>query len=236
MRCIAIDDEPFALELIAGYIQKTPFLEFVEGFTNPFKAMSFLLNTPVDLVFLDINMPELSGIELLKSLPNPPKIIFTTAFAEFGAESYDFNAIDFLLKPVKYDRFLKAVNKAGDNPFIHKHAEKYAVPIPDQHKESILVKSGTQLFQIAFDDIYYVEGAGNYMTFYTENGKVMVLQPMIEIIKMLPPSIFIRIHKSYIISLKHIGIIEKSRVIINKTPIPIGITYREHFSKLIREK
>jgi DNA-binding LytR/AlgR family response regulator len=236
MRCIAIDDEPFALELIVGYIQKTPFLDFVEGFTNPFKAMTFLLNTPVDLVFLDINMPELSGIELLKALPNAPKIIFTTAYGEFGAESYDFNAVDFLLKPVKYDRFLKAVNRASGNQVINNGGLNPAMPTADPHKESILIKSGTQLFQIAIDEIFYIEGAGNYMTFYTRNGKVMALLPMTEILTMLPPSIFIRIHKSYIISLKHIGIIEKSRVIINKTPIPIGITYREHFSKLIRER
>jgi DNA-binding LytR/AlgR family response regulator len=235
MRCIAIDDEPFALELITGYIQKTPFLEFVEGFTNPFKAMSFLMSTPVDLVFLDINMPELSGIELLKSLTKVPKVIFTTAYPEFGAESYDFNAVDFLLKPIKYDRFLKAVNKANEN-LLHKEVDKAVAHPADPHKESILVKSGTQLFQIAIDDIFYIEGAGNYMTFYTQNRKIMVLQPMSDIIKMLPKSIFVRIHKSYIISLKHIGIIEKARVIINKTPIPIGITYREQFSKMIRER
>ncbi|MDB5019378.1 MAG: DNA-binding response regulator [Pedobacter sp.] len=235
MRCIAIDDEPFALELITGYIQKTPFLEFVEGFTNPFKAMSFLMSTPVDLVFLDINMPELSGIELLKSLTKVPKVIFTTAYPEFAAESYDFNAVDFLLKPIKYDRFLKAVNKANEN-LSHKEVDKAVAHPADPHKESILVKSGTQLFQIAIDDIFYIEGAGNYMTFYTESRKIMVLQPMSDIIKMLPESIFVRIHKSYIISLKHIGIIEKARVIINKTPIPIGITYREQFSKMIRER
>jgi two-component system LytT family response regulator len=235
MRCIAIDDEPFALELITGYIQKTPFLELVEGFTNPFKAMSFLMNTPVDLVFLDINMPELSGIELLKSLTKAPKVIFTTAYPEFGAESYDFNAVDFLLKPIKYDRFLKAVNKANESPSL-REVEKAVAHPADPHKESILVKSGTQLFQIAIDDIFYIEGAGNYMTFYTQSRKIMVLQPMSDIIKMLPESIFVRIHKSYVISLKHIGIIEKSRVIINKTPIPIGITYREQFSKMIRER
>jgi DNA-binding LytR/AlgR family response regulator len=236
MRCIAIDDEPLALELIAGYIEKTPFLELMESFTNPFKAMSFLLNTPVDLVFLDINMPELSGIELLKSLPNVPKIIFTTAYAEFGAESYDFNAVDFLLKPVKYDRFLKAVNKASEIPLTQKIAEKTIGRIADPHKESILLKSGSQLFQIAIDDILYIEGAGNYMTFNTQTGKIMVLLPMSDVLKMLPESTFIRIHKSYIISLKHIGIIEKSRVIINKTAIPIGITYREQFSRIIRER
>ena len=224
MRCIAVDDEPFALELISGYIQKTPFLEFIAGFTNPFKAMSFLSKTPIDLVFLDINMPEISGIDLLKSLSHVPKVIFTTAFAEFGAESYEFNAVDFLLKPVKYDRFLKAVNKV--NVTVNQSAEPA--------KESILVKSGSQIFQIAITDILYVEGAGNYMTFYTKTGRVMALMPMNDILKMLPSKTFMRIHKSYIISLTHVDIIEKARVIINKIPIPIGITYREHFAQIIR--
>ena len=233
MKCIAIDDEPFALELLSGYIQKTPSLEFIKGFTNPFMAMDFLLKIPVDLVFLDINMPELSGIELLKSLPVVPKIIFTTAYSEFGAESYEFNTVDYLLKPIKYDRFLKAVNKANDNNQFKKEANIKS-QIVNQENESILIKSGSQLFRIAPMDIYYIEGAGNYMTFYTKNGKIMALLTMNEIMEMLPPHLFIRIHKSFIVSLKHIEIIEKSRVIINKKTIPIGITYREHFSKIIK--
>ena len=235
MRCIAIDDEPFALELIAGYVQKTPFLEYIEGFTNPFKAISFLMKTPVDLVFLDMNMPEISGIDLLKSLPTVPKIIFTTAYSEFGAESYEFNAVDFLLKPIKYDRFLKAVNKA--NGFSSQQKESAMInQTPNQQSESIMIKSGTQLFRIETDDIYYIEGAGNYITFYTKARKIMALLPMNDILEMLPSASFVRIHKSYIISLKHIGIIERARVIINSNPIPIGITYREQFSKIIRKK
>jgi DNA-binding LytR/AlgR family response regulator len=235
MRCIAVDDEPFALGLIAGYIQKTPFLEYIDGFTNPFKAMEFLLKTPVDLVFLDINMPEVSGMELLRSLPILPKIIFTTAYSEFGAESYEFNAVDFLLKPIKYDRFLKAVNKANGNSPSHRERAVVSQPV-DQPNESILVKSGTQLFRIKTDDIFYIEGAGNYITFYTKTGRIMALLPMNDILKMLSPNTFIRIHKSYIISLKHIGIIERARVIINSTAIPIGITYREQFSRIVLTK
>lgn len=226
MRCIAVDDEPFALELISVYIQKTPFLEFVKGFTNPFKAMSFLSKTPIDLVFLDIQMPELSGIDLLKSLSLVPKVIFTTAFAEFGAESYEFNAVDFLLKPVKYDRFLKAVNKINS----------IASATTEQQKDTILIKSGSQIFRIAIADILYVEGAGNYMIFYTKSGRIITLLPMSEILKMLPTKTFIRIHKSYIVSLAHVEIIEKARVLINKIAIPIGNTYREHFARIIRNE
>lgn len=233
MKCIAIDDEPLALELISGYIQKTPFLEFVAGFTNPFNAMNFLLKNPIDLVFIDINMPELSGIELLKALPVLPKIIFTTAYSEYGAESYEFNAVDYLLKPVKYDRFLKGVNKAID--LISTKKEEFEIPfIKEQHSQSVLIKSGSKTFKIATDEIFYIEAAGNYMLFYTQKGKIMTLLTMNEILKMLPSNMFVRIHKSYIISLKQIAIIEKSVVVINKTRIPIGITYREHFASIIK--
>lgn len=233
MKCIAIDDEPLALELISGYIQKTPFLEFVAGFTNPFNAMNFLLKNPIDLVFIDINMPELSGIELLKALPVLPKIIFTTAYSEYGAESYEFNAVDYLLKPVKYDRFLKGVNKAFDLSSLKKE-DTSVFANSEPHSQSVLIKSGSKTFKIATDDIFYIEAAGNYMLFYTLKGKIMTLLPMSEILKMLPSNTFVRIHKSYIISLKHIEVIEKSIVVINKTRIPIGITYKEHFSNIIK--
>lgn len=234
MKCIAIDDEPMALELISGYIKKTPFLEFVADFTNPFDAMNYLLNNSVDLVFIDINMPELSGIELLKALPLLPKVIFTTAYSEYAAESYELNAIDYLLKPVKYDRFLKGVNKAIDLLPLKK--VEFEMPINKETAiQSILLKSGSKTFKMAIDDIFYIEAAGNYMLFYTQKGKVMTLMPMSEILKMLPSSNFVRIHKSYIISLKHLEIIEKAMVIINKTRIPIGITYREHFSSIIKK-
>ena len=233
MRCIAVDDEPFALELIAGYIQKTPSLQCLGAFTNPFEAMAFLVRTPVDVVFLDIHMPELSGLELLKALPVLPKVVFTTAHAEFGAESYDFNAVDFLLKPVKYDRFLKAVNKAsgyapGDR----------AAPVPgppaDPPGASLLVKSGAQKFRIDPDDLFYVEGAGNYVTFHTQKGKVTALLSLHDVLKMLPGNTFVRIHKSYIVSLKQVGIVERASVTVNNRPIPIGITYREQFARIIQ--
>ncbi|MDN3658132.1 LytTR family DNA-binding domain-containing protein [Ferruginibacter paludis] len=235
MKCIAIDDEPLALELISGYIQKTPHLEFVAAFTNPFDAMSFLLKTPVDMVFIDINMPELSGIELLKALPVLPKIIFTTAYSEYGAESYELNAVDYLMKPIKYDRFLKGVNKVADFSSSKKEDSSVAADT-EKKRESVLIKSGSKTYKIATDDIYYIEAAGNYMTFYTVKTKIMTLLPMTDILKMLPAKEFIRIHKSYIISLKHIEIIEKGMVVINKKQIPVGITYREQFSGIIKNK
>ncbi len=227
MRCIVIDDEPYALDLIKGYIERTPFLELVDSFTNPFKALTFLQTNEVDLAFLDINMPELTGLQLIKSLTNPPKVIFTTAYPEFGAESYEYNAIDYLLKPVKYERFLKATNKVMEDLDKQKS---------DPNQETVFIKSGTQINQIQIDSILYIEGAGNYMTFYTNTKKLLTLLSMKEVLDLLPAEEFVRIHKSFIVSLPHIEIIEKHRVIIKGKPIPIGVTYREEFLKRFESK
>lgn len=228
MKCTVIDDEPFALELIKEYIKRTPFLEIVECFSNPFKALNYLTNEHVDLIFLDINMPELTGIQLLKSLPSPPKVIFTTAYPEYGAESYEYNAVDYLLKPVKYDRFLKAVNKAAVRMKVTTDfkikAEKEV-----ENSEFIYIKSGIRLLKIKPSDILFVEGAGNYMTFYTTEKKFLSLLTMQEVLDLLPKEMFARIHKSYLVSLSHIDAIEKHDVIIKGKPVPIGITYREQF-------
>ncbi len=234
MKCIIIDDEPFALNLIRSYVLKTPFLELAETFSNPFNAVAFLTANQVDLIFLDINMPELSGIQLLKSLPYQPKVIFTTAYPEYGAESYEYNAVDYLLKPIKYERFLKAINKVTELSKAS-NQEKTISQRTDQ-TEDLFVKSGTQIHKINSNDILYVEGAGNYMTFYLKESKIMSLLKMSEVLDLLPSNEFIRIHKSYIVSYKHIDIIEKHQVYINKKKIPIGITYREHFLSKIQNK
>jgi DNA-binding LytR/AlgR family response regulator len=228
MKCTVIDDEPFALELIKDYINKTPYLELGESFSNPFKALTYLTDQHVDLIFLDINMPELTGIQLLKSLPDPPKVIFTTAYPEFGAESYEFNAVDYLLKPVKYERFLKAVNKAAllikTNP-----PAKFKAELTEDKNDFIYIKSGTRLVRVKPSDILYVEGAGNYMTFHTTEKKILSLLTINEALDLLPDNMFVRIHKSYLVSFNNIDAIEKHDVIIKGKPVPIGITYREQF-------
>lgn len=228
MKCIVIDDEPFALNLIKDYVLKTPYLELIETFTNPFKALAYLINNQADLVFLDINMPELSGIQLLKSLPYQPNVIFTTAYPEYGAESYEYNAVDYLLKPVKYERFLKAVNKVQNpNSAVKPENQTHKTTKPGQ--DELFIKSGTKIHKVNINDILYVEGAGNYTTFYLKESKILTLLKMTEVLNLLPTNKFTRIHKSYIVSFKHIDIIEKHQVVINKVTIPIGITYREHF-------
>ena len=234
MKCVVIDDEPFALELIKDYIKKTPFLELEQSFSNPFKALAFLTSEHVDLIFLDINMPELTGIQLLKSLYSSPKVIFTTAYPEFAAESYEYNAIDYLLKPIKYERFLKSVNKAinlmktsvSDNILTETQTDK---------TDYIYIKSGTRLVKVKISDILYIEGAGNYMTFHTSEKRILSLLTMQEALDLLPKGMFIRIHKSYLVSLNNIEAIEKNDVIIKGIPVPIGITYREQFLSTINK-
>lgn len=228
MKCTVIDDEPFALDLLKGYVVRTPFLELSECFSNPFKALTFLASNSVDLVFLDINMPELSGIELIKSLPNPPRVIFTTAYPEYGAESYEYNAVDYLLKPVRYDRFLKAVNKALELMNPKKQVASSADTLPERMND-VVIKSGTQLIKLNPDEILYVEGSGNYMIFHTALKKVMSLLTMTEVLDSLPSDRFVRIHKSFVVSLRHIEMIEKHDVHVHGKMLPIGNTYQEQF-------
>lgn len=224
IKCIAIDDEPVALDIISDYITKVPFLELLHTFRNGIQALEFLQNTQVDLIFLDINMPEINGIDFFKSLNTKPKVIFTTAYPEFAVESYELNATDYLLKPIKFDRFLKAVNKV------------YSVQNTDSKeisgeisKETIILKSGSKSYKINTSDIFYVEGSGNYLTFHTTDKKIMVLMNMNEALKVLPEQSFARIHKSFIVAVDRIKIIENHQVVINDMKIPIGKYYKESF-------
>ncbi len=238
MKCIVVDDEPFALDLAADYVRKTPFLELAGTFSNPVKALAFLMEHEVDLVFLDINMPELSGMQLLNALPRKPMVVFTTAYPEFGAESYNYDAVDYLLKPINYARFLKAVNKAVELQNLKKK-DKPAHAEPAAHapeKAHVLIKSGTQTFKVKLDDILYVEGAGNYMAFCTRGKKILSLLTMKEALELLPADQFVRVHKSYIVSLRHLDVIERHQVTIAGKTIPIGLTYREQFLAKAEEK
>lgn len=230
MRCVVIDDEPFALDLIKDYIQRTPFLELSQFFSNPFKALDYLNREKVDVIFLDINMPELSGIQIIKALQSPPMVVFTTAYPEFAAESYEYNAVDYLVKPIKYERFLKAVSKASGliNSAVQ-NRQNDTPTVPRESKEPLFIKSGNQLVKVWPSEILFVEAAGNYMRFHTRERKVMSLLTMKDVLGILSKDEFIRIHKSYIISLKHLEAIERHDVVVGGEQIPVGITYREQF-------
>jgi len=233
MTCIAIDDEPKALDILKLFIAKIPFLVLQGTFRDPLQAMDHIAGNKPDLVFLDINMPALSGLQLLKSLTSTPLVILTTAYSEHAIESYELNVVDYLLKPFEFERFLKAVMKAKDLFVLKSENERRGKRSRPKYEDVIYIKSGTKTFRIKTDTILYVEGLGNYVTFYLPDKKIISYLSFQEVLKMLPPEMFCRIHKSYIISLKHIDVIEKHQVIIKNRSIPIGQTFRGDLSKII---
>lgn len=229
IKCIAIDDEPVALDIISDYVGKIPFMELLNTYRNALTAIEFLQNNQVDLIFLDINMPEINGIDFFKSLITKPKVIFTTAYSEFAVESYELNAIDYLLKPIEFDRFLKAVNKIHSSQNIKRKEESI-----ENIKDSIILKSGSKSHKINTKEILYIEGSGNYLTFHIVDKKLMVLMSMSDALNLLPEKEFIRIHKSYIVSLSQLKIIENHQVQINEVKLPVGKHYKENFLNKVK--
>ncbi|MFC2169477.1 LytR/AlgR family response regulator transcription factor [Acidobacteriota bacterium] len=233
MKCIIIDDEPIAIGILEDYVKKVPFLELTCSFRSALKALNFLQHNPVDLLFLDIKMPDLSGIQFLKSLKQEPQVIFTTAYSEFAVESYDYQVVDYLLKPIEFDRFLKATNKALKQHQLLESQSASSARIINHIKENgtdvIILKSGTKYFPIKIDDILYVEGAGNYVLFVTKAKTIMTLMNLKSALQKLPSDQFLRIHKSYIVNFRRIDMIETDQVRIDKMKIPIGETYRKAF-------
>jgi len=242
MKCIVIDDEPFASDLIKSYVEKTQLLELQGVFANPLKALTFLMQNKTDLIFLDINMPELNGLQFLKSLNHIPAVVFTTAYSEYGAESYNFDAVDYLLKPIKYERFLKSVNKAYELYIrnTNNNSDKFQSKTTNENfkvdKSYLLLKSGSKVYKINPDSILFVEATGNYMTFHTTDDKILSLLTMKELMIQLPADSFIRVHKSFVVSISKIDVIERNRLTIGNHKIPIGSTYREQCLSTISGK
>ncbi len=232
INCIIIDDEPMAIELLEEYVEKCPFLQHSGSYRDAVKALDFLHSSQIDLIFLDINMPDLTGIQFLKALVDQPMVIFTTAYPEYAVESYDFAAVDYLLKPIEFDRFLKSVNKAQD---LHnlKLTDQDINNTPESQTEFMMIKSGTDYYRVVIEEILYIESAGNYVNFITESGEIMSLMSMKSTLELLPRDKFIRIHKSYIVAVNKIMKIDHDSVYINKKEIPIGDVYRDNIKSII---
>jgi two-component system LytT family response regulator len=211
--CIAIDDEPKALEVIERYCGKTNQVSLKATFREPIKAIEFLQREKVDLIFLDINMPDINGMALLQTLSFKPLVIFTTAYSHYAVESYELNALDYLLKPITFERFLIALNKA--------------TAALASEETTILIKSGPQTYQVKTADILYLEKDGNYITVHLKDKQILIRENMSDIFDLVPAAGFVRVHKSYVISIGHITMIEAHQLIINGQKIPIGSTYRE---------
>ena len=218
--CIAIDDEPKALEVIERYCQKTSLASLKATFREPLKAIEFLNREKVDLIFLDINMPEISGMQLLQTLSPRPLIIFTTAYSQYAVESYELNALDYLLKPVTFERFLAAINKAAAA-----FSSKSTTGMDED--AVVFIKSGPQTYRVKVSEILYLEKNGNYITVHLKDGNILIRENMGDIFDLVPAADFIRVHKSYVVGIRHINMIEVHQLMVNGEKIPIGSTYRD---------
>ena len=228
LKCVAIDDEPMALDIMVDYIRATPFLSLAGTFHNPMEALSFVQNKHIDLIFIDINMPGLTGLQFLRSLRTKPLCILTTAYSDYAIESYSLSVVDYLLKPIEFDRFVIACNKALRQYKLENVPLQKSI---EQTQEFVQIKSGTKIFQIKLEDILFIEAAGNYAVINTITQKIMTLMSMNEISKLIPDDLFIRVHRSFIVSLKHISTAEKHQILIRDTMIPISQSYQSHFEK-----
>jgi two-component system, LytTR family, response regulator len=226
IRCLIIDDEPLAVQLLEDYIQQTDFLQLTGKFYNAIDAFTFLKANVVDLLFLDINMPKLTGMELTTLLPTYQKIVFTTAYSEYAVQSYEKNAVDYLLKPITFERFMKAVVKAERlfSPTLPETNE--AISLSDT--ASVFVKTGKAIVKILFDNIVFIEGLKDYVTFHTVTEKLVVYKRMKELQDTLPAN-FIRIHNSYIVNASHVQKVADNQVFVMGEWVPISEKYRERF-------
>jgi DNA-binding LytR/AlgR family response regulator len=236
IRCLVVDDEPLALDILTDYIEKVPFLNLVAATTSAFDALSIAQNGEVDLVFLDVQMPELTGIQFLKIIAGKCKVILTTAYSQYALDGYDLDVADYLLKPIAFDRFYKSVTKV-QNVMQQAAPQVSAVKLVDNSVNSfIFVKTEHRIQKIYLDDILYIEGLKDYISIFTKAERILTLQPMKKMEDSLPSGRFARVHKSYIVSVDKIESIERSRISICDKIIPIGDTYRDYFFKLIEDK
>jgi DNA-binding LytR/AlgR family response regulator len=233
IRCVAIDDEPLAIKVIEDYINQTPFLELVEKFTNPVKAFSYLNenDSEIDLIFVDIQMPDISGLDVVSKLRNKPLLIFTTAYSEFALEGFKADAIDYLLKPIDYPDFLKAANKAKE--WIHTRRAKS--PDVQSNKNFLFIKSEYKIIRINFNEIKYIQGMSEYVKIHLTHGKpIMSLLSLKSLEVQLPENMFMRVHKSYIVNLEEINVIERNEIVYDDgTVIPVSNQYKSKFQEFV---
>lgn len=240
IKCLVVDDEQGAIDILTHYISKTPFLELSGSFLGPLDALDAVYAGDIDLIFLDIHMPELSGLDFIKLLKGRVKVILTTAYDQYAMEGYEHNVVDYLLKPIPFERFLKAAQKVVDSAQqnVPKEVSSANSQTPEKTEDDhVFVKADGKVQKIKFEDILYVEGLGNYVTMHTVNGKVVTLLTMKEVQERLPENSFMRVHRSFIVSLNQVQFIEGNQIFVdNKTAVSLGETYRETFFKALEEK
>jgi DNA-binding LytR/AlgR family response regulator len=232
--CLIVDDEPMARNLLKEYVSKISYIDLQGTCSSAIEASEFLRSHTVDLLFLDIQMPDLTGISFLKSLQKKPMVVFTTAYSEYALESYDLDVVDYLLKPVTFERFMRAVDKVSQRMVsgqIVPQEKPNATAEPNA--SFIFVKDGTKLVKVNWNDILYIEGLKDYVTIHTHDQKIITLQRLKVLETQLPPDNFIRIHNSYIVALSAIDVVYKSEVQIGKTLLPVSDTYKKAFKDFV---
>ncbi len=217
IKCLVVDDEELARTLLKSYIDKIDFLELVADFESPVDAMQVLKDTAIDVIFLDIQMPDLKGTDFAKMIDPKTKVIFTTAYSEYALEGFDLNALDYLLKPITFERFLQAVNKVSADP--------------SNLENTITVKSGYDLHKLKYEDIIYIKSESEYMVFYTNDKKIMSYQTMKSLEKSLPSSTFMRVHRSYIVNREKVTALKGRDLLISDINIPVSDSYYETVKK-----
>ena len=234
IRCAVIDDEPLALGLMSSYVKKTPFLELVGSYSSAIQAMNELPNHPADLLFLDIQMPELNGLDFSRMVPPQTRVVFTTAFDQYAIDGYRVNALDYLLKPISYPNFLQAAQKAQEWFKLVEQGQQGAV----EEVQSIFVKSEYKQVQVMLDDILYIEGLKDYIKIYEEGHEkpLLSLMSMKSMEEMLPSQRFMRVHRSYIVQKSKIRVVEHNRIVFGKTYIPVGDSYKDDFQAFLNER
>lgn len=229
IQCLIVDDDLHALNLLEEYIQKIPYLSLLGKCKNQAEAIAILNSGKVDLLFMEVRMPGLTGIQLIKSVKPPPFVIFTTAFTEYALQGYELDILDFLLKPFSFERFLKAVSKANEMMQL-----KHPGLLRNFNYDILFVKTGYKIIKIIIPDILYIEGLKDYVKIFTkEKNPLITLKSMIYFEKKLPPAQFIRVHRSFIVAINKIESISKNRIIIGDKYIPVSLGYKEEFLKVI---
>lgn len=239
LRCAIVDDEPLALGLLESYIKKTPFLELSGSYSSAIQAMKYLPDHPVDVLFLDIQMPDLNGLEFSRMVSEDTRIIFTTAFDQYALDGYRVNALDYLLKPISYSDFMEAINKAVKWFELQQKADKQSTEgdSDESKKDYIYIKSDYKLIQIELNKILYIEGLKDYIKIHLENED----RPILSLVSMrvmeekLPANQFIRVHRSFIVQKQKIKVIDKGRIVFGKDYIPISDSYKQELQNYVNE-
>lgn len=225
VNCIIVEDEPLALKRTQEYVGRVPYLNLMASFSNGYEAIGFLKSQEVDLLFLDVEMDGFTGIELLEALSHKPEVIITTAYDKYALKGFELNVTDYLLKPFAFERFLRAVERVYDT----------LSTAQSQERDFLFVKTEYRLERVAFDDILFISGMGDYRCIQTTTKKILTLQPFAELENALPKTSFCRVHKSYLVSIQHIHSVERQRIRIGKELIPISEAYKETFYRLIEQ-